>query len=110
MGNNLGYPDACFFKDYMTKNIILTFPMINSVISRNAIEGQLSLEAFNECIKGLFTIKQFPQLAYTHLSERLFNLLDIQNKGVINSEDLTKGICLALSSAETRFNSKNTFN
>lgn len=104
MGNNIGYPDKSFFQDYMTKNLILTFPMMNSVMSKNSSDGYLKIDQFNECLKALFTMNIFPQIAYTFLSERLFNLLDIQKKGIIRCEDLTKGICLALSKSETRLN------
>ena len=106
MGNNLGYPDQCFFRDYRNKSLVLTFPMMNSVIGKNSIDGYLSLENFNECLKSLFGVQNFPQLAYTHLSERLFNLLDSKNQGKIQCESLMKGICLALSTPETRLNSK----
>ena len=106
MGKNLGYPDKSFFGDYMSKNLVLTFPLMNSVISKNSTEGMLNLENFNECLKGLFTLNIFPQIAYTHLSERLFNLLDIKNTGLISCESLMKGICLALTTYETRLNSK----
>lgn len=105
MGNNLGYPDKSFFNDFRQKNIILTFPMINSVIAKYSSNGFLRLENFNECLKSIFPQNVFPQLAYTYLSERLFSLLDIRQSGVIKNEDLSKGLCLALSTQETRYNS-----
>lgn len=103
---NINYPDKSFFFDYSNKMKCVTFPIMIQVINKYSKDGMLSLQNFNEVIAILCHDESFPKLAYTHLSEKLFGLLDQDKKGVIDNDTFKKGFCMVLSSQETRLHSK----
>ena len=102
---NINYPDKSFFFDYSNKMKCVTFPIMTQVSNKYSKDGMLSLQNFNEVIAILYD-ESFPKLAYTHLSEKLFGLLDQDKKGVIDNDTFKKGFCMVLSSQETRLHSK----
>ena len=73
---NLNYPDKSYFFGYRGKAKILTFPMMNQTLAKYSKDGFLTLQNFNDCLSVLTFDENFPRLAYTYLSERLFNLID----------------------------------
>ena len=113
---NLTYPDRTFFQNYnLKKTKIITFSMMTQIFGKYQQNNVLTLQNFNECLKFLLSDENFPILAYTHLSEKLFKLLDQNKKGTINYEQFTKGMCMALSCHEKRveilfLEMKNNFN
>ena len=103
---NLNYPDKIHFFGYQNKMKVLTFPIINQTLNQYSQNGYLSLQNFNEVLSHLTFDDNFPRLAYTHLSEKLFGLLDTNKSGRIDNESFLKGICMVISSQETRMTSK----
>lgn len=107
---NLNYPDKSYFYGYQRKVKILTFPLMNQTLAKYAKDGFLTLQNFNDCLSVLTFDENFPRLAYTFLSERLFNLLDSNNTGRIENDKFMKGMCMVLSCQETKIRSKIAFN
>lgn len=100
---NLSYPDRSFFQNFNNRKIkVITFSMMSQIFNKYQQNNLLSLQNFNECLKYLVSDENFPLLAYTHLSEKLFRLIDQNNNGFINCEQFTKGMCMALSCQEKR--------
>jgi hypothetical protein len=104
MGNiNDNYPDKRYFLNFgVNKRKIISFSMISGIFNKNCQNGFINKQGFNECIKFLFCDDVFPLLAYSFLSEKLFNLLDYQRVGTLNFETFSKGVCNVLSCQETR--------
>ena len=100
---NLSYPNREFFSSYnQRKTKIITFSMMTQIFSKYQQNNLISLQSFNECLKFLISDESFPIISYTHLSEKLFKLLDTKKTGLINCEQFTKGMCMALSCQEKR--------
>ena len=97
---NINYPDKSFFCDYSNKMKCLTFPIMTQVINKYSKDGMITLQNFNEIISVLCHDESFPKLAYTHLSEKLYGLLDQDKKGLIDNDTFMKGFCMVLSSTE----------
>lgn len=106
---NLNYPDKSYFFGYQGKAKILTFPMMNQTLAKYSKDGFLTLQNFNDCLSVLTFDENFPRLAYTYLSERLFNLIDSSNTGRIENDKFMKGMCMVLSCQETKIHSKKTY-
>ena len=99
---NVYYPEKRYFANYQNKIFVLTFPRINGVLNNLHNGGYLTLQAFNECLNNLLSYEAFPIIAYTHLSSRLFALLDFEGRGLIPMESFNKGLCMLLSTPEMK--------
>ena len=104
MGNlNEKYPDKSYFNNFSSNKMkIITFSMISGAFNKNCQNGFINKQGFDECLKILFGDENFPLLSYSFLSEKLFNLLDIQRVGTINFETFSKGVCNVISCQESR--------
>ena len=78
---NLSYPNREFFSSYnQRKTKIITFSMMTQIFSKYQQNNLISLQSFNECLKFLISDESFPIISYTHLSEKLFKLLDTKKQ------------------------------
>lgn len=103
---NLAYPHKSFFMDNMNKAKVINFSSLEKAFTKYAKDGCLTQQSFNECIVMILNDESIPKIGYTHLAERLFNLLDKDKKGKISFDIFAKGFCNALSNQEMRSQSK----
>lgn len=103
---NLNYPHKTVFMDNAGKEKVINFSSFEKAFSKYAKDGVLTQQSFNDCIVMVLNDEFIPKIGYTHLSDRLFNLLDKDRLGKINYEAFAKGFCNALSNQEMRNQSK----
>lgn len=106
---NLMYPDKNTFLNYNNKIKIITFSNIEQAFKKYAKDNFLNFQSFNDSIGLLFHDENFPIISYSYLATRLFILLDMQQNGAINFDSFAKGICMALSTTETRVKSNSIY-
>lgn len=103
---NLSYPPQTCFIGTERRPKVISFQIINNVFNKYVgNSNHLDIVSFNKCINVLLTGNQnvnFPRLAYTYLSERLYNLLSMNGSVDVTCERFTKGLLTLLSSAETK--------
>lgn len=102
-------PATSCFVGYERKAKILTRLMIEETLKKYSKDGFLTLQNFNDCLSVLTFNENFPRLAYTYLSERLFNLLDSDNNGRIRNDEFDRCFMTALASQEYKAMSKIIF-
>ena len=100
---NLSYPDKSLFSNYYQKQKVLSFPLIFKVIQKHSKDCYLNLKGFNDCLNELISDPMlFPILPYSYLSERLFRLIDRENRGLIDQELFRKGLFLSIANKDFR--------
>lgn len=68
-----------------------------------AIDGNyLNKEAFNNSIENLFRFPTFPEMHFTYLSEKIYELLDDSGDGKIQEDEFTQGFKNVLSNKDFR--------
>ena len=100
---NLNYPPQHFFQGTEKRPIVLTFPKINQIFQKYVGQsGTLDLNSFNMCIKDLTQFGNFPQLSYTYLSEKCYEMLTNNNTIGLTCERFVQALLTVLSCQDTR--------
>lgn len=74
---------------------------LNKSFHSNAIDNSyLDRECFNKSIKQLLGSLNLPTLANTHLSDKLFDMVDTSGDGRISKEEFNKGMAVVLGDNE----------
>lgn len=73
-----------------------------------AIDGNyLNKETFNNSIENLFRFPSFPEMHFTYLSEKIYELLDDSGDGKIQEDEFIQGLKNVLSRQDFRIKCKN---
>ena len=81
----------------------ITSQMLRSCFKSFAIDGQyLNKDRFNDAIETLFKFPGFPEMHYTYLSEKIYNILDDSGDGKIQEEEFCAGLSEVLKDREFR--------
>jgi|JI10StandDraft_1071094.scaffolds.fasta_scaffold757570_2 hypothetical protein len=84
--------------NYIAK--ITTFDL-NKCFHSNAIDNSyLNKECFNKSIKLLLGHLNLPSIAYTHLSDKLFDMVDTSGDGRISKDEFLRGMTVVLGDNE----------
>ena len=82
----------------------LTSKSLNDCFKNYSINNEyLNKDRFNDAIESLFRFP-IPEIHYTYLSERLFNLIDNSGNGKIKQEEFIKGFSNVLKDKNYRLN------
>ena len=92
------------FNQRKTYKYHLTTKLLKDSFQNYSINNEyLNKDRFNDTIESLFRFP-IPEIHYTYLSERLFNLIDNSGNGKIKQEDFIKGFSNVLKDKNYRLN------
>lgn len=100
--SKLQFPTKTPTSTASSKKMKLKLSTIKKTIKQQLINEKLSKKNFNNYIHSLLYKQTLPLLAFTHLSNSLFSLLDKDKRGFISETLFLKALCHCLLSEDFR--------